>query len=321
MILVLRDEKSGFVPTVIELSIQCKPRAPVYPGAQLAWGARHEEYGHTKKKHMHYKREKWNMQDLLRDAEKEKKIQENLRRKMVDALRNMTPGYLVKKGDYYYWRKKEDEGFTEKYLGREEGNLTVRRLKRKKYFQTTIEIIDKNIKALDRFIKSYKRYDPMSVASSMGNAYQIPPDSIFAIMGLMNPKNWEKNYTKNSKYPEHLKHTTDRGEKVRSKSEIVIYNALAANNILFRYECRLRVGYLWYRPDFMILLTKDNRIVIWEHFGHSDDPIYLKSAMDKIRNYIENGYVLWYNLIITFEDKDGNIDAGIVSRIIETCLL
>lgn len=32
---------------------------------------------------------------------------------------------------------------------------------------------------------------------------------------------------------------------------------------------------------------------------------------------MENGYRLWDNLIITFDDENGNLDSRIVSRLIE----
>ena len=260
------------------------------------------------------------MKDLLRNIDEERTIQVDLRRKMIDVLRNATPGYLVKKRDYYYWRKKQDDEYVEEYLGTDD-HEKVNLLKRKRYLQKMLKIIDKNIMAIDKFMKSYKRYDPESVAASMAKAYEIPPDSIYAFMELKNPKLWVKNYTKSDRYPEHLTQITNKGELVRSKSEVIIANALYANNIPYRYENVTPVGPTWYSPDFKILLTKDDRVIVWEHFGYSKDPDYLDKAMHKIKAYIDNGYVLWDNFIITFEDKDGNLDSRIVYRIIETCLL
>ena len=70
---------------------------------------------------------------LIQAMENELDFSLNLRTKLKDALRNMTPGYLVKKRDYYYWRKKVNGVMVEKYLGPDEDNPTVVRLKRKKY--------------------------------------------------------------------------------------------------------------------------------------------------------------------------------------------
>lgn len=260
------------------------------------------------------------MKDLLKNAEIEKEFQVRLRRKMINAIRNATPGYLRKKGKYYYWKKKVNDKYIEQYLGTEE-NPIVQRLKKKKYLQITIKTIDKNLEAIERFIKKYKPYDPISISKEMPLAYKIPPDSLFSMMGFINPKGWNQKYTRNNMFSEYLTQTTDKGDKVRSKSEVIIANALSANNILFRYECNHKVGNVWVSPDFKILLTRENRIVIWEHFGRPDNPEYMENALKKIKLYIDNGYVLWHDLIITFEDKDGSLDSSIVSKIIETCLL
>lgn len=260
------------------------------------------------------------MQDLLKNVEIEKKLQIKLRRKITNALKNSTPGSLRMKGKYYYWSRRENGVYSESYLGKED-NQIVQRLKRKRYLQTALKTIDRNLKAIEKFETSYKPYDPISLSEGMATAYQIPPDSIFSIMEIINPKDWQRVYKKSCMFPEFLTQVTDKGERVRSKSEVIIANALSTNDIEFQYECNQRIGCEWVSPDFQIFLPRKNRIVIWEHFGRADDPEYLDRAMHKIKLYIDNGYVLWHDLIITFEDKNGGIDSNLVSKIIEACLL
>ena len=113
----------------------------------------------------------------------------------------------------------------EKYLGKED-NPVVQRLKRKKYLQTALKILDENLKSIEKFITSYKPYDPISISKGMPQAYKIPPDSLFSMMGLVNPKGWNQKYTRNNMFSEFLTQTTDKGDKVRSKSEVIIANAL-----------------------------------------------------------------------------------------------
>ena len=48
------------------------------------------------------------MPSLLKDVELEKNLQLKLKRRITDALRNATPGHLVMRRKYYYWRKEED---------------------------------------------------------------------------------------------------------------------------------------------------------------------------------------------------------------------
>ena len=60
---------------------------------------------------------------------------------------------------------------------------------------------------------------------------------------------------------------------VRSKSERSIADMLTEADIPFRYEPELVIGAKRYYPDFMILCS-DGSIVIWEHFGMTDDSEY-----------------------------------------------
>ena len=73
---------------------------------------------------------------------------------------------------------------------------------------------------------------------------------------------------------------TKRGERVRSKSEILIANTLNDNNIPYRYECPVEVdiGKKLY-PDFMVLNRKQRKEFYWEHLGINLFVTYETSAM------------------------------------------
>lgn len=95
---------------------------------------------------------------------------------------------------------------------------------------------------------------------------------------------------------------TERGEWVRSKSELNIANALYKYKIPYRYECRLHLngGNVIY-PDFTILDVRERKEKYWEHRGMMDDRNYAKHAVDRIKEYQANGIYLGDRLIITEE--------------------
>lgn len=95
---------------------------------------------------------------------------------------------------------------------------------------------------------------------------------------------------------------TDKGDYVRSKSEINIANALFKKNIPYRYECPLQLagGNVVY-PDFTILDVKRRKVVYWEHRGMMDDRDYAKASVLRIKEYQKNGIFLGDGLIITEE--------------------
>ncbi len=114
---------------------------------------------------------------------------------------------------------------------------------------------------------------------------------------------------------------TDKGDRVRSKSELLIANELYRADVAYRYECPVyikRFGTIY--PDFMILSEKKQKEICWEHFGRMDDPEYAQKAVQKIAAYEENGYVIGENLVVTFETKQTILTTRKIQTVIERYL-
>lgn len=109
-----------------------------------------------------------------------------------------------------------------------------------------------------------------------------------------------------------------RGERVRSKSEILIADYLYRNDIDYRYEYPVRLkGWGTVYPDFLILNLRLRKELIWEHFGEMDDPDYARKAIRKIDSYRHSGYYEGKNLILTFETADSPLHTKQIQRLIE----
>ncbi len=95
---------------------------------------------------------------------------------------------------------------------------------------------------------------------------------------------------------------TKRKERVRSKSELNIANALADKGIPYKYECPLRLssGATIY-PDFTVLDVKRRKIYYWEHRGMMDDKEYAKNAVERVKILMKEEIFIGVNLIITEE--------------------
>ena len=95
---------------------------------------------------------------------------------------------------------------------------------------------------------------------------------------------------------------TGTGVRVRSKSEVIIADALSRDGIPFRYEYPTSVkGWGTCYPDFTCLDTTTREEIIWEHFGLMGEHDYAETAIQKISHYAASGYILGKNLIATFE--------------------
>lgn len=117
-------------------------------------------------------------------------------------------------------------------------------------------------------------------------------------------------------YEDRLIHRTARGELVRSKSEVIIANALYYHHLEYVYEPVLALEGVVKRPDFKIIDDDTGETWYWEHCGLMDDPRYKRRWEEKKAFYQKNGIKEGKNLIVTF-DKDGALDSQKVERIIE----
>ena len=67
---------------------------------------------------------------------------------------------------------------------------------------------------------------------------------------------------------------SERGERVRSKSEKMIADKLFLMKIPYRYEFPLDIGRIYpVYPDFTLLDIRERRPVIFEHFGMMQDNV------------------------------------------------
>jgi len=128
---------------------------------------------------------------------------------------------------------------------------------------------------------------------------------------------------------EGLIHRTERGDLVRSKSELVIADKMHARGIEYAYEQPLVLpdGRTRY-PDFTITDHARGVTFYWEHLGMLDDPGYRSRWERKREEYARNGVLPWKQgggevgtLIETRDDPGGGLDANQIARLIEEVLL
>ena len=113
---------------------------------------------------------------------------------------------------------------------------------------------------------------------------------------------------------------TSRGERVRSKSEILIADTLARMGVPYRYEYPITLndsGHAFtMHPDFLCLNLRTRQEFIWEHFGLMNDPIYSTKTVKKLRTYAHNGIYSGHNLITTVETTELPLNTRYLEKII-----
>lgn len=113
--------------------------------------------------------------------------------------------------------------------------------------------------------------------------------------------------------------------RVRSKSEVIIADALTRYGVPYRYEYPYKMktpkGASRICPDFTCLNVQTRREFVWEHFGLIDNVEYAQNMVGKMQMYAENGFYEGVNLITTYETAERHLSAPMVSALIENVLL
>ncbi|WP_154826113.1 hypothetical protein [Kallipyga gabonensis] len=115
---------------------------------------------------------------------------------------------------------------------------------------------------------------------------------------------------------------TNNHERVRSKTEKIIADALEKAGVTYKYEAPLLMedGATVY-PDFTFFDPSAEKEFYWEHFGLIGDSNYMVNAVKKIRAYERNGFQLGYRLFATFEGGGLGPDYERIDDLIKTILV
>ena len=128
---------------------------------------------------------------------------------------------------------------------------------------------------------------------------------------------------------EGLIHRTERGELVRSKSELNIADKLYGRGIEYAYEQPLTLpnGRIRY-PDFTLTDHAKGVTYYWEHLGMLQDPAYRVRWERKRAEYLGTGIASYEQgggtegtLIETRDDPGGGLDATEIARVIDEVIL
>ncbi len=128
---------------------------------------------------------------------------------------------------------------------------------------------------------------------------------------------FQKRFPEN--FPQSKTHTTSDEVKVKTISELVLYEKFKDAGLFQIYELPLPMadyGPPLY-PDFTILSPIDMKTeIIVEFVGRLDLPKYREDFARRVGRYLKSGYIPGVNLFFVFGDNDGNIDSTQISKII-----
>ena len=115
---------------------------------------------------------------------------------------------------------------------------------------------------------------------------------------------------------------TANGERVRSKSEILIADALRRHDV--PYLCEYPVynnGVIFAAPDFKCLNKRLRKVYYWEHLGMLGDQDYADRNVKKMDKYILADDFDENRLILTFETDSHPLNTKVIEAKIRKYLL
>lgn len=230
---------------------------------------------------------------------------EDITRRTSERLRTAPKGFLRisnrKTKTEYYYKGVEERNRNGRYIRKGESELA-QRLAQRDYDVQVLEAAQKRIKSIEGFLKNYEQTDLGEIYRKT-NPYrqalieaEVIPDEEYI-------KQWQAvEYAGKPFAEDGPEFITERGERVRSKSEKIIADKLYSLGIPYRYEYPLVLqGNIKIYPDFTILRMPERDEVYLEHLGMMDDSSYVDAVMFKLSTYEKSGIYVGVNLFLTYE--------------------
>lgn len=254
-----------------------------------------------------------------RDLDNQRELHRKLKRRK-NYLEQYDGKSLVCKmnnGNYYYYEVGCLDGKSFKRYLNSSDQEKRKLIQEYKYIELAISRCEKNIESMERLIREYKTLEPDEVAADLGKAYREQENANKLIYGYESGTRWvvkKENEKKRfqERHGEYMedsrKHVASDGTKVASKSELAMKELLISLDIPRVYEYPIIIQNRMFRPDFIVLNTRTGQEYFLEHIGYFVDEIYRHKNVEKLHDYISRDIVPNKNLLLTFENTNGEID-------------
>ncbi|MCR5738006.1 MAG: hypothetical protein K6G64_10190 [Eubacterium sp.] len=263
------------------------------------------------------------MNQLERDFMEEKLKAEELLHKINRELNQVKPDdakvKVSSKGKslQLYIRETKEDGANGRYMSLAEKDRAVN-IVRGEYYGNLKETLENKLKFYEKGMKFLHKTKLSEVYRKLGKGKQKLVDPI-ELSDEQYRALWEQCEYEGKVFDEYAAEIyTERGERVRSKSEKILADKLYRENIAYRYEYPLKISNsVVVYPDFTILDEIKRRNIIFEHFGMMDNAEYANNAISKMQMYAREGYVLGDNLFVTMETSARPLDSRMLEGIVE----
>lgn len=251
-------------------------------------------------------------------------------------LKNSPDGILITRKTRYgtrYYQRITGSKPGEIYLGKKNAEI-IKALQEKAYFSEMKKVAEKELEALTEINRiKEKLIDYEKVFNTIPDSkktlikpYDSPETENVKKKIEKECKYWEKDKVDRRGVDKNLKFVSLNGERVRSKSELIIADRLKNAGIPYYYEGKYllvdedTMEYQAWFPDFQLFNIRTGEKFFWEHFGIMDNPEYCASCQFKLETYAKYGIVMGKNLIVTMESSKHSLNTEYVDLLIKEFL-
>lgn len=252
---------------------------------------------------------------LQKLAQVHKEVEKETRRLPEGQLRIAQKAKHV---EYYASGRNNNRGT---YITKRKLKVAVQ-LAQKAYNQHIIKIIEKEMRAIENYLR--QTHNGNAITNYFKSLCQ-PRRNLITPVTLTEDryiKEWQNVQWMGLPFDQDSPEMfTTNGERVRSKSEVLIADTLKRFGIPYRYEYPLRLkNEITVHPDFLCLNVRTRQEFYWEHFGMMTTPDYAQKAIHKLQQYSDNHLLPGINLIITMETATSTLNLKYIEQQIKTYL-
>jgi len=273
-----------------------------------------------------------NLSHMINQLIEEKESVERLISRLQDIEKHEMEGKLswkYSKGKIQCYKRLDIHERNGQYIRKSEIK-TIKGLVQKRYNHVLKDFYVSKLDAINKCIEILRKTDTtvQTVLDSIPNElHRYVKTDVFSNTDSV--EEWENEVVVGSNPIKAEKtYVASDGTCVRSKSELIIAEALIACKVPFFYERPffqfLGNGGRGVRnlyPDFTCLNRRTGKTYYWEHLGMMDNPDYATKNVRRIMEYAKEGVYPGSELILSFEAEDVPLRTDYIRAVIKKYLL
>ena len=221
------------------------------------------------------------------------------------------------RGNYQYF-------INDKYVSKQKEWNRLKEQAKTEYRNKLYPLLEKEVKSLKCILEREKRISDLFTTLCEGKRILFEPD-IVPISEIIRRFECEEYEGLPFAADDNTEYYTNKGERVRSKSEKIIADEMNRHGIPYKYEKPLLLYadgvHKEFHPDFTAINVFTGELKYVEHLGMMDNPLYLKKTLGKLDIYEKNNLLIGRDVILLHESSYRPLNTRVIGDYINEFLM